>query len=185
MRYSTFKGGSMSGTRKCKQCKVVSIPSDMSFCSIECEAASAQEIAKTSKNKGLKYDGNKPDLSLIPKAALDSCAKAFMFGASKYERDNFREGMEWTRLTASCMRHVTAFQEGENLDPESGVHHLGHALACLSMLMYYVETQSGTDNRPVKGQLVKPKLIVLDKAPADILEYNGKPTTPNRAQTKE
>jgi hypothetical protein len=104
---------------------------------------------RTLQNTGIKHDANKPDLSIIPKAALDMTARAFMFGAQKYGRNNFRGGMDWLRMTSAAMRHITAWQEGENLDKESREHHIGHALACLSMLAYYIETGAGTDNRPL------------------------------------
>ena len=129
--------------RKCRGCKKVSIPADEKFCD-NCEVRALES------GTGIKYDHDKPDLSLLPKAALDGAAQAFMFGAKKYGRDNYRGGMEWQRLTASALRHITAFNEGENNDVESGLSHVHHALACLSMLALYIETGVGKDNRPIK-----------------------------------
>jgi hypothetical protein len=84
---------------------------------------------------GTKHDGGKPDLSLIPYSAQCVEAKVFQFGAAKYERDNFKKGMESHRLVAAAMRHIGAYWEGEDLDPESGLPHLGHARCCLAMLI--------------------------------------------------
>lgn len=87
---------------------------------------------------GKKFDSNKPDLSLIPLSALAETAKAFMLGEQKYSRGNYKLGLESHRLVAAALRHILTWEQGESLDPESGASHLGHAMACLAMIM---ETQ--------------------------------------------
>jgi hypothetical protein len=85
----------------------------------------------------IKHDSGKAPLSMIPREALDEMALAFGYGAKKYSRGNFRESsMAWSRLTDAAMRHITAFANGEWLDPESGNSHLSHALASLAMLAF-------------------------------------------------
>lgn len=96
---------------------------------------------------GLKYDGNKPDLSLLPPEFLSEVAKAFMYGEAKYGRYNFTGGMQWCRLGAAALRHLTAWAWGEDNDKESGISHLGHAGACIAMLCMFVNRGIGTDNR--------------------------------------
>jgi len=96
---------------------------------------------------GVKHDQEKPDLSLLPKEFLEEVARAFMHGEKKYGRYNYLGGMDWHRLIAASMRHITAFQDGENLDPESGLNHLGHAGACIAMLLTYCNRSLGTDTR--------------------------------------
>lgn len=96
-----------------------------------------------------KKDEGKPPLSLIPRVALDAEAKVFGFGAKKYGRHNFKAGMDWSRVIDASLRHITAFADGEDLDPESGLSHIAHARASLAMLMYYVETKAGKDDRKV------------------------------------
>lgn len=96
---------------------------------------------------GLKFDNNKPDLSILSVTALSEIAKAFEFGAKKYGRYNYRKGMEWSRIGAACLRHTYAWLWGEDHDPESGLHHLAHAGACIVMLLDYVMLNLGTDNR--------------------------------------
>ena len=93
---------------------------------------------------GLKFDSEKADLSLVPQVAMEQEALAFMVGEKKYARYNFCEGMESHRLVAAALRHILAWQRGEDNDPESTellgrpVSHLGNARACLAMLL---ETQ--------------------------------------------
>jgi hypothetical protein len=70
-----------------------------------------------------------------------------MYGAGKYGRFNFKKGIEHTRLADACLRHLTAYLDGEDLDPESGVSHLGHALASLAMLSYMAANRPDLDDR--------------------------------------
>jgi hypothetical protein len=84
---------------------------------------------------GIKHDSEKIDLSLTPKAAIEAMCQAFMHGLRKYGRDNYKGGMESHRYIAAAMRHILAWQNGEELDPESGYPHLGHALASIAMLL--------------------------------------------------
>jgi hypothetical protein len=96
---------------------------------------------------GSKNDGEKIDLSLVPKPAMEAIGRALMFGAKKYGRYNYTQGFESSRLIAACLRHVSAWQDGEDLDPESGLSHLDHAIACLSMLLHNNSLGTTTDNR--------------------------------------
>lgn len=102
----------------------------------------------------VKSDTAKPDLSLLNRYALEQTALAFMDGAVKYGRNNFREngGLEWNRLIAAALRHLTAFNDGENVASDSKLSHLGHAAANIFMLLEYVGTQNGIDNRFKKEQ---------------------------------
>jgi hypothetical protein len=96
---------------------------------------------------GVKYDNNKPPMSLLPPEALEEIAKVLDFGAKKYGTYNWRNGMEWTRVSSACLRHIFAWIRGEDLDPESGLHHLAHAGCCIMFLLTYVKTSTGKDDR--------------------------------------
>lgn len=99
---------------------------------------------------GTKHDDGKPDLSLIPRAAMNGIARALMFGANKYGRYNYCKGFENTRLAAACLRHVMAYLDGEDTDPESKLSHLDHALATLSMMVHCEELGTLVENRRPK-----------------------------------
>lgn len=102
------------------------------------------------QKEATKHDNGKPPLSLIPREALALEAQVFAFGAKKYGKHNFKKGMAWSRCLDAALRHIYAFADGEDLDPESGLSHLGHARCCLSMLIYYIENDRGTDDRTEK-----------------------------------
>ena len=111
------------------------------------------EIKEKQLSAGTKFDNGKPPLSIIPREALEGCAKAFDYGSRKYDRNNFKKGIQLTRILDATLRHVTAYLDGENLDPESNLSHLDHALASLSMAKYMEVNRPEMDDRfidPVK-----------------------------------
>lgn len=89
---------------------------------------------------GVKHDDGKPPISLIPRRAIEEEARVFGFGADKYGKGNWRGGLLYSRLIDAALRHVLAFADGENNDPESGLPHTAHARACLAMLMQIDES---------------------------------------------
>lgn len=106
--------------------------------------------SKKSKNKGKKFDQDKPDLSLLPANAKIGIARAFMHGAKKYGRCDYLNGMDWTRIISAVDRHVTAFNDGKDFDSDSGLNHLYHAGASIMMLIEFYDRDIGTDNRNKK-----------------------------------
>lgn len=80
---------------------------------------------------GLKFDQDKAPLELLDRVFLFGVAMVLAFGAKKYARDNWRKGIELSRLIGAAMRHILAFNDGEDNDEESGLSHLYHAGCCL------------------------------------------------------
>ena len=87
-------------------------------------------------SKGKKFDKDKAPLHMIPEVAIEGMALAFSYGAKKYDRFNYRNGIHYTRLTDSLGRHSLAFLKGEDMDPESGLPHTYHILANAAMIEY-------------------------------------------------
>lgn len=123
--------------------------------------------------EGVKFDMGKPPLGLLPRVALEQEAQVLAFGAQKYGRDNWRLGMDHSRLLDACMRHVVAYADGEDNDQESGLSHLAHARCCLGFLLHYRAHCVGADDRPL-GEMqneVQPKMKKI-KMMCWLDEYN-------------
>ena len=93
-----------------------------------------------------------PALSVVPPASLIYEALAMRDGARKYGPYNWRA----KRVIASVyvdalLRHVMDWWDGEELAPDSGAPHLGHAKACAGILADAIETGNLVDDRPVAG----------------------------------
>lgn len=95
-----------------------------------------------------RYNGGKPDLSLIPLCTLEDEARVWMYGKEKYAAWNWAKGMVWSAPLASMLRHISAWQSGQDADPESGLPHLAHAMCNLRMLTLYARTFQAGDDRP-------------------------------------
>lgn len=94
----------------------------------------------------------KPDLTLVPPASNLYQSQAMQDGARKYGPYNWRSNpVKFMIYLAAAQRHIAQLIDGEDFDPISGVHHAGHALACLGIIADARETGNLVDDRPVKG----------------------------------
>ena len=91
-------------------------------------------------SKALKFDTDKLPLNLLSTEAMNQTAAVLKFGAQKYAEHNWRKGFAWSRPLAAAMRHLTAFNDGEDKDPESGLSHLAHAACCIMFLLEFEKT---------------------------------------------
>lgn len=97
---------------------------------------------------GIKHDQDKLRLDLFPIEAFHGISQVLTFGAKKYEDRNWELGMKWSRVYGALLRHITAWWDGEEDDPESGMPHLWHAGCCAAFLITYAERGVGEDDRP-------------------------------------
>lgn len=103
--------------------------------------------AGTATGTALKFDGDKLPLHLLSTEAMNQTAAVLKFGAQKYAEHNWRKGFAWSRPLAAAMRHLTAFNDGEDRDPESGLSHLAHAACCIMFLLEFEKTHQHLDDR--------------------------------------
>lgn len=96
---------------------------------------------------GTKHDQEKPRTDLLPTAPLLEIAKVLGFGAKKYAAHNWRGGIEQSRLVGSSLRHLLAYNDGEDNDPESGLPHLAHLGCCVLFMLEQHLKGTGLDDR--------------------------------------
>lgn len=114
---------------------------------------SYQPQAKTAEPNPKDLIGiTKVNLFLVPSASKIEQARAMADGALKYGPYNWREHpVKASIYLAACERHMEAWKDGEALAPDSGVHHLGHAIACLGIILDAEASGNLIDDRPVSG----------------------------------
>ena len=98
----------------------------------------------------------KVPMHLVPPIVIASLAMAWKSGAEKYGPYNWREpgaGISSSTYYAACLRHLSAWWDGEDNDPDNKkVSHLAHAAACLGMLIDAGSIPGQlNDDRPPKG----------------------------------
>jgi hypothetical protein len=91
----------------------------------------------------------KPQLQLIPPALNVETAMALSCGAAKYGAWNWRENrVEIMTYLGAMRRHIDCLIDGEDIDPESGAHHLGHVAAGCAIVLDARKSGTLVDNRP-------------------------------------
>jgi hypothetical protein len=101
----------------------------------------------TPDGMGVKDDASKPQMSLIPGAALIEVGRVLDYGAAKYAPDNWRAGMRTRRLLDAAIRHIYQYADGETLDQETGITHLAHAICNLMFGIVMEQERSDLDDR--------------------------------------
>lgn len=92
---------------------------------------------------------SKVPFSTVPAPVIAELGLALLEGARKYGRHNYREiGVRGSVYYDACLRHITAWWEGQDVDPDSGLSHLTKAMACLAVLRDSQLAQNWTDDRP-------------------------------------
>ena len=78
----------------------------------------------TDPNTGARKELKLCRLSLIDPASLHSLGEVAGYGATKYGDNNWTGGYPWSHSVDALYRHLLAWQQGHNLDDESGLPHL-------------------------------------------------------------
>jgi hypothetical protein len=92
---------------------------------------------------GVKADGEKVRMELLPFSALEEIAEVLTYGAKKYAPDNWKKVRDAKpRYTGALLRHLASWQKGEKLDLESGLSHLAHMGANILFLLWYEAADS-------------------------------------------
>lgn len=78
----------------------------------------------------------KTPLGLIPAYSMDQTAWVHKHGSDKYGPYNWRDtGVCASTYINAIMRHLNAWRDGEDIDPESGITHLAHIACSCNILM--------------------------------------------------
>ena len=94
----------------------------------------------------------KPPFTTMPATVLQEVGVAMAEGARKYGAYNWRAiGVRASVYYDACFRHLSAWWEGEDVDPDSGCSHITKAIAGLMILRDSQIQGQCTDDRPPKS----------------------------------
>lgn len=88
---------------------------------------------------------------LVPSRALWSLAEHYGRGAQKYEDRNWERGTQWSLNFAALMRHAWQWWQGEDIDAETGSHHMTAVAWHAFALLEFATTHPELDDRATKG----------------------------------
>lgn len=95
----------------------------------------------------------KVPFSTVPAPVIAEIGLGMLEGARKYGRHNYRiAGIRYSVYYDAAMRHLTAWWEGQDTDPDSGLSHITKALASLVVLRDAMMNDKATDDRPPSSQ---------------------------------
>jgi hypothetical protein len=107
-----------------------------------------------SANPKDKIGRTKIPMHLVPSVAIAHTALAMEDGARKYGPYNWRSNdVAATVYISAAERHIRSWLEGEQNASDSKVHHLGHAMACMAIVLDAQEGGNLIDDRPLPGPL--------------------------------
>jgi Domain of unknown function (DUF5664) len=114
-----------------------------------------------------------PVFTVVPPASIIGEAEAMRYGAFEAPRVDGSKGygpFNWRDQKIEAMtyidanqRHIMAWVDGEELAPDSLVHHLKHAKASLGILIDAIEHSMWIDNRPKVRQQVASTMLERGK----------------------
>jgi hypothetical protein len=91
-------------------------------------------------------------LDLLPVEELWEVAEHYGKGARKYSDDNWRKGYPWHLSFAALLRHAYAFWNREDIDAETGSHHLCAVVFHALSLMWFSKHRKQYDDRAVRPE---------------------------------
>ena len=110
-----------------------------------------EELKNTNPKDAIGCD--KLPLHLFPTSANIYGCLGLLDGMLKYGRSNWREaGVRVSIYHDALKRHSDAYFEGEDNDPDSGLPHLAHMIACVAILIDAKENNKLIDDRMYGGE---------------------------------
>lgn len=105
------------------------------------------EVLMYGKHKYSTFEDAKGNIVLGSEVSVDAAKSLKLLTSGA---DNWKEGLSWRKCTESMLRHTYAFLDGEDLDPESGLSHLGHIMCNAMFLGYVYLFRKDLDDRNIK-----------------------------------
>jgi hypothetical protein len=126
---------------------------------------------KTANNPKDAVGSRKTPMSVVPAVVIAEVGLAMLEGACKYGRHNFRAPDTEIRASVyydALNRHRDAWwEEGQDIDPDSQLHHITKAISTLVVLRDAMITGKFVDDRPPS---VPPYIAEFNKKAAEIIE---------------
>lgn len=95
----------------------------------------------------LKETTGKVSYHLLIDEFVEEMIRVRHHGCEKYSDWDWMRGRDWSDYIDAMRRHITDFNQGEDLDHDSGLNHMAHVAVNAMFLYWFCRTGEGTDNR--------------------------------------
>jgi hypothetical protein len=100
-----------------------------------CHNLRKEPVAEDKVTDGLKHDGEKARLDLVPPEIIEAVGKVMTFGAQKYGEASYKQ-VDPKRYRAALMRHICKWLKNPHgVDTDSGLPHLWHVACNVAFLL--------------------------------------------------
>ena len=120
----------------------------------------------------------KVPFSTVSAPVIAEVGLAMLEGGRKYGRHNYRAvGVRASVYYDACLRHISSWWEGEDIDPDSALNHITKAIAGLVVLRDSMLMENWVDDRPPKVKqgwvqnLNKKAKEIIEKYPEALQPY--------------
>lgn len=110
----------------------------------------AQEIERKKAEgeaEAMRFNDGKVEWSLVDFKSIEPMVRVLEYGSEKYSKDNWKKGMDVTKMMESLLRHSFSFLSGETEDQESGISHIGHVMCNAMFIQWMLENKPERDDR--------------------------------------
>lgn len=94
-----------------------------------------------------RFNEGKTRWGLVDFQSLEVMVDVLEMGSIKYSDDNWKKGLDERELLESTMRHLASLFNGENIDRESRLHHMGHVMCNAMFYLYHERNESFTEKK--------------------------------------
>mmetsp|Transcript_22779 Transcript_22779/g.10970 ORF Transcript_22779/g.10970 Transcript_22779/m.10970 type:complete len:131 (+) Transcript_22779:2138-2530(+) len=103
---------------------------------------------ETQDNNNKQEKKKKSRLELVPPSLIWELGRVFSFGAEKHGENSWTQESDIDKLTGSYLRHLNRWRQGEDNDKESGLSHLLHAIADISIIFLITSVTTPDGKEP-------------------------------------
>jgi len=104
-------------------------------------------IQENKLEKATRNNSGKPKWHLMDMPSFEPMIRALEWGAERYGEFNWQKGLSVIETLDSLQRHFIAFQNGQDIDEESGKSTLGHLACNVMFLLWTMQNKPEWDDR--------------------------------------
>lgn len=146
-----FVAASFKGPNTCSDNQVIWVLKQETPETVKVEPTVVSDTKSKETNPKDAVGITKSPLSTVPTQVLHEVGLAMLEGALKYGRHNYRiAGVRYSVYYDGVQRHLNAFNEGQDIDPDSDISHITKAIAGLMVLRDAMLNDKWNDDRPPK-----------------------------------